>query len=558
MKVLQRVNDLVPLQQSSRPILKCAQLYYNDFYAEKLKKKYTQKAHDFNLICKSGSSNIPITKNEQDVLANITNMIKRSPTGIGFISHEGLSTITHNNKRQNNIIRKNINHIICGKWRKAVKIDGILRRNVIIFSFTANGEAIINNPQEYYKKVKAGIRVPTSIYKYENKVIKNRSIAQARESTFCNNSRLDNSKVNNIPVETKELVSEEESVVEDTEFNKQSPAVVLKVDKFRRAERKKNTNSEIKSKKAKLLIEKKALKAQIIRPVFYHKPKTLADMYPLLDQGIYEDLRSGSGRDFSNNFISERVLAMSKKPNLFSRNFKTRKGFVTYMSLVLKYELYDAVKTGSIDFRIKANITENEKIALEQENFLAKVENSTCITPEWQFKKKLVSVLSSSQVYKLLQSYISLEIENDVLRMQLTETVELSELEREVILDQAKAVYENMSGEDIIFIEGLEFVVTESRTSKAKVSEINMPKDKPEENLPKGIWGEICKKLVAKYGVYVYRNWFSKLTAEFDEEVRTIEFKYPSQFVEDWISTNYEDSLRSVFAGFGMKFKEIN
>ena len=38
---------------------------------------------------------------------------------------------------------------------------------VIVFKYTANGEVILNNPREYYEKVKAGTRVPISIYKDE-------------------------------------------------------------------------------------------------------------------------------------------------------------------------------------------------------------------------------------------------------------------------------------------------------------------------------------------------------------------------------------------------------
>ena len=366
-----------------------------------------------------------------------------------------------------------------------------------------------------------------------------------------------NSKETNTPTETKELVSEKECCFENTGSNQQTSIIETKVGKFRSSKRRKKTNSEIKFKKAKLATELKPQKAKIIRPVFYSKPKSLADMSLLLDQEIYDDLRSGSGRDFSNNFIAQRLLVMSKKPNLATTNFKTRKGFIAYMSLVLKYELYDAVKTASVGFRLKANITEIDRIAHEQERFLAGIENSTCITLEWQFKKKLVSVLSSCIAYRLLQSYICLEIKNNKLRIQLTESVELSELEKEVILNQAKAVYENTSCDDIVFIQDLEFIVTENKTLRTRSSNVAISKDKQEGSFPKGIWGDIVKKLIDEYGVHVYKNWFSKLTANVDEVASTIELNCPSQFVVDWVRTNYEDSVRAVVAGFGMNFKGI-
>jgi hypothetical protein len=542
--------------QNTRPIFKAAKVYYTDFNAEQKKIKFTLKTHDFNFICKATDLNASVTRKEQDLIANINNMIKGNVSRVAYLSHDELSYFTGNNKRQNNIMRKNISHIFKSKWHKAKKIDGVVRRKVIIFRYTPNGEAILDNPLEYYKKIKAGSRVPTSIYKDE-KNIKDRFNTQERESISCNSSSFVNSKENNIPTETKDLVSEKECCFENTDSNQQNSVIETKVGKFRSNKRRKKTNSEIKLKKAKLLLEQKYHKAKIIRPVFYSKPKSLADMNSLLDQEIYDDLRSGSGRDFSNNFIAQRLLAMSKKRSLANHNFKTRKGFVSYMSLVLEHELYDAVKTCGIDFRLKANITEIDRIAQEQERFLAGIENSNCITPEWQFKKKLVSVLSPCKAYKLLQSYICLKINNNVFRIQLTESVELSELEKEVILNQAKAVYENTSCDDIVFIQDLEFIVTENKTLRTRASNVTMSKDKEEDSFPKGIWGDIVKKLIDEYGVYVYKNWFSKLTANVDEVASTIELNCPSQFVVDWISTNYEDTVRSVVAGFGMNFKGI-
>ena len=153
-----------------RPIYKEAQVYYNDFNTEKRSKKFTQKTHDFNFICKATNPNIPITRKEQDLLANINNIIKASHKGLAYLSHTELSNLTGNNKRQNNIMRKNLSHILRSKWKKKVKIDGAVMSKVIIFRYTANGEVILNNPREYYEKVKAGTRVPISIYKDEKDI----------------------------------------------------------------------------------------------------------------------------------------------------------------------------------------------------------------------------------------------------------------------------------------------------------------------------------------------------------------------------------------------------
>ena len=543
----------------------------------KKKRRFRQTELHWAQIPRANDPSKPLQEKAVNLLSTVVHKLKKKKVVV--LNQNYISRITKCEHDQNNNILKQLYNILEIQFHHKIIINGKIRRNVHTFEHTEKGRAIIEKPHALFMKkhfvgkklVNPVILTPievknnsqgyeffryTSIYK-EEVLEKYRSNTQARESISCNNSSFVNSKETNTPAETISLVSEKECCFENADSNQQTSVIETKVGKFRPNKRRKKTNSEIKLKKAKLATELKPQKAKIIRPVFYPKPKSLSDMNSLLDQEIYDDLRSGSGRDFSNNFIAQRLLAMSKKRSLANHNFKTRKGFVSYMSLVLEHELYDAVKTCNIDFKLKANITEIDRIAQEQERFLAGIENSTCITLEWQFKKKLVSVLSPCKAYKLLQSYISLEIKNNVLRIQLTQPVELSELEKEVILNQAKAVYENTSGDDIVFIQDLEFIVTENNTPRTRASNITASKDKQEDSFPKGIWGDIVKKLIDEYGVHVYKNWFSKLTANVDEVASTIELKCPSQFVVNWISSNYEDSLRAVVAGFGMKFKGI-
>ena len=536
-------------------ILPNAADYYHDRYSEQNEGLFIIEKLSWHNIKQNNSSDKNLTDKELEYIALINGFLKNSPEAVEYFSQEYLCNRLNICERQLRRIRKNTSHIFKTKWRKRPKTYRGTLENVYAIGPTQYTVFLLKETK-YYKNVKLGHQCPTSIYKDE-KNIKDRSNTQARESISCNNSSLINSKETNIPAEIKDLVSEKECCFENTGSNQENSVIETKVGKFRSNKRRKKTNSEIKLKKAKLVTGQNGNKAKIIRPVFYSKPKSLADMNSLLDQETYDDLRSGSGRDFSNNFIAQRLLAMSKKRSLANHNFKTRKGFVSYMSLVLEHELYDAVKTCNIDFRLRANLTAEDRYAQEQERFLAGIENSTCITSEWRFKKKLASVLSSCKACKLLQSYICLEIKNNVLRIQLTESVELSELEKEVILDQAKAVYENTSGEDIVFIEKLEFVVTENKTPRILSSKVATSKDSQEKNLPTGVWGDICKKLIAEYGVHVYRNWFSKLTANVDEVASTIELKANNEFVIDWIRTNYENTLQQFISILGLRLKQI-
>ena len=101
--------------------------------------------------------------------------------------------------------------------------------------------------------------------------------------------------------------------------------------------------------------EKTSIKTKLsakIRTFFATKPKPLSKFHPLSETDCSE-LRSSSGREFTNNAINEILLDMSKR--LSDRVFKSKKGFLSYMSKALTFELRDAVKTSNENFRIKAN-----------------------------------------------------------------------------------------------------------------------------------------------------------------------------------------------------------
>lgn len=98
----------------------------------------------------------------------------------------------------------------------------------------------------------------------------------------------------------------------------------------------------------------------------YSEPKNLEGMIPLINNEICDELRSKSGRPFSDNFIIQLVLKMSKNPKI-TATFNYLKGFIAYMAKALQYEKHDAVKTGNINFRFKANIPVNNNEHQEQQ-----------------------------------------------------------------------------------------------------------------------------------------------------------------------------------------------
>jgi chromosomal replication initiation ATPase DnaA len=52
--------------------------------------------------------------------------------------------------------------------------------------------------------------------------------------------------------------------------------------------------------------------------------------------------------------------------------------------------------------------------------------------------------------------------------------------------------------------------------------------------------------LVEAYGEATDRNWFSRLTANVDEETREIKLKAPTDFIKDWIETNYLQAIERI------------
>jgi hypothetical protein len=180
----------------------------------------------------------------------------------------------------------------------------------------------------------------------------------------------------------------------------------------------------------------------------YSEAKTLADMLPLIDHRTCDELRSKSGRPFSDNFIIQLVLKMSKNPKI-TATFNYLKGFIAYMAKALQYEKHDAVKTGNINFRFKANIPVNNNEHQEQQE-----------TPK------------------------SLE-------------------------------------------------------------------------LPEGVWGDMCKKLVDVYDQYTYKNWFSKLSPVINEETKTLELLAPNSFTKQWIEDNYKNTIEKLTVMMGLRFEKL-
>jgi hypothetical protein len=273
----------------------------------------------------------------------------------------------------------------------------------------------------------------------------------------------------------------------------------------------------------------------------------LKDFYPLTSEDA-TSLQNSSGREFSLNAMNEILLDMSKRVK--DRWFKSKKGFLSYMSIAFRNEMREVCKINNESFRIRSNKTTEEITIQKQEEFLSQIEYSLQVSPEWHLRKKLCAVLEREKAYNLLSSYKHCRLEGNIFEMYLTKHVELTSLDRDIILNQVKATHElyDLANNNHVIITSLKIIAPEVDQSKlqpphAKAGSIQAVGQGTV--LPTGIWGNIRQALIDHHDSYgmageaLDRSWFSKLESEVDEQKKTVKLKAPSKFFKDWINTNY-------------------
>jgi hypothetical protein len=271
-----------------------------------------------------------------------------------------------------------------------------------------------------------------------------------------------------------------------------------------------------------------------------NKTRELKDFYPLNKDDCYK-LQSLSGREFSLNSMNEILLDMSNR--LTDRCFKSKKAFLSYMGKVFCHEKRDAIKINNNSFRIRNNLYPKEIEDKERETYLSSIEESKEISSEWQLKKKLASKLQSGTAYKLLKSFEDIDVNNGICNLYLSKRLELTDIEQKIILQEVQATYQQLNSAD----EGLGRVESLKIIMPAKATTTSIDQNKMEKSLlPPGMWGRVRQSLIEAYGEATDRNWFSKLTANIDEERREIKLKSPTDFVKDWIETNYFDVIEGL------------
>ena len=163
--------------------------------------------------------------------------------------------------------------------------------------------------------------------------------------------------------------------------------------------------------------------------------KSLSDFYPLSFEDCSE-LQRRSGKKYSLNAMNEILRSLTNK--LINPLFYSKRSFIAYMTKIFEFELRKPEKVNNDTHKILINLNEQERKTYEIEKYLCNIENTNQVSPEWHMKKKLASVLKPETAYELLKNYKTLKIYQTKAIIELYRAIELTELERTIILSQIK------------------------------------------------------------------------------------------------------------------------
>ena len=277
-----------------------------------------------------------------------------------------------------------------------------------------------------------------------------------------------------------------------------------------------------------------------------NKRKSFTECYPVSEDETY-NLSVSTGREFNQSYINKLTLKFGKKYP--EHGFYTRALFLEYMKKALLNELRDAVVVNNESFRFKENDQE-----AQIHKHLNEIEESRDTSILGQVKRTIASSFDKTTAYKIL-TYCELpgEIVNNAFRVKVLKPLTLTEHQNKELLKIIKSFYDNPLQD--ISLQYLEFIPG-----------YNFTDDKPKLllslnlGIEGSIWRRISTKLLEYYGEGIHRSWFSKLEAIEDNELDSMKkliLKAPSNFIKDWISSNYSGKISEYLQSLGWKLGSI-
>ena len=485
-------------------------------------------------------------KNSKALLSVVVQKLKKKEKV--FFNHKYISTITRCERRQNQNIIKELSNILDIKYHNLVFDNG--KKHRFSYEFSLKKEEKDNEVEDCAKEKESHEKniknVPSEnsslgqkisrgyIYK-ENNIIKNRSrfIFEKNYSSKENSNAETNSKIGK------------------GENKSSNNRTITKASTYQIASNDSSSNISSDIKKQPTTNNSNG---------FLGSGKFLSEMLEDLTEDMCELIRSNSGRNFTNRAIKEIAKAVSRSKKGSKAFFYHIKGFIAYLSKILRFEKRDPEKISGDDYYITANQTQEEQDIKKQEKYLSEIEYSLQVSPEWHLKKKLAAVLERAKAYDVLTSFKSLDIKQNKALITVNKHVELSREERNIILNQIRATHERVDDAgQIQYIEFLEIITSDRST--APLNSASLPIELDQGFLKReGIWGKVREKfarLAGSEGDAIDKSWTASLKANIDESNNTIDLFAPTPFIRDWINSNYLFQLESIAKDFGYNIDSI-
>ncbi|MDG1437292.1 MAG: hypothetical protein P8P83_05905 [Rickettsiaceae bacterium] len=420
-----------------------------------------------------------LSKNAKALLSVVYQKLKKQP--ILLLNHKYISTITCSGSRQNQRIIQEIEKIIDVCYKTGItELKGKKYKNCYEFklkrSSINNGFSQENNyNDENIQRTKMSTKNTACTIYIENKIINNRSKANFEK----NYSSDENSN------------TQTDSKIEKGR-NKASNDQVITAE----------TTRQIVSKDSVSNISCNTKKQAISNNPngFLGSGKFLSEMLEHLTEDMCQSIRSNCGRNFTNRAIKEIAKAVSRSKKGSKAFFYHIKGFIAYLSKILRFEKRDPEKVSGDNYYITSNLPEEEQDIQKQEKYLSEIEYSLQVSPEWHLKKKLAAVLERSKAYDILTSFQSLDIRKRKALITVNKHVELSKEDRNIILNQIQATHEKTGEEgNYQYIDSLEIVMADRSPSPTAFWASSVESDQ-DLQMRQGLWGKVREKFARLEG----------------------------------------------------------
>ena len=459
-----------PQEQEALNYLPSAYEYYYDQYSRNDESRFVLEKNSWKSIKQNNSSGKYLTDKELRYIALMNGFLKNARYGVEYFTLDFLCSELGITDRQLRTIRKNTSHIFKSEWKKITPSYKGLLKKVYAIKPTEYTMFLLDETNyyksRYNKNIQLGSQLPTSIYKNKSNINIRSNEANFLDSNF--DSKDTDTKLIGNSLEESGRISSSSSI--DTQTIKQDE----KVQKFQTvsiADPTPETLTLIQTKtscpanrrKTKTRGEQKQCKTyHATRNGFLAKGKRLRGVQPYLTDEICEKLRSGSGRTFNNKAIREitKAIAVSEKGS--KAFFYHINGLVAYLIPALIQEKRCPEKTNSECYYTLAGMSGKDKLWHQREKYLAFVEEEAMrhVNPKNHFRAKLANALEHAKAYEFLLAFTNTEMEDNRLQITLNRSVELSKRELDIVLSQARAVFNNWSvNSDGRYVEFVEYAV---------------------------------------------------------------------------------------------------